>query len=157
MARCDSGYFCRVCGRYVDDVTVSALYLRYVLREASFQDLFTAPDSHIWCEPELARFITDPRYRTEVDELRRTEVAEAENAGSAQPLAEEDLATESRDAPLRTEVDSRRTEVEGEGAGTTLSEAERRRREERVTRAWQRLQEIPGSGLTIDEYPLPED
>jgi len=28
--------------------------------------------------------------------------------------------------------------------------------EERVTRAWRRLQEIPGLGLPITEYPLPE-
>lgn len=28
--------------------------------------------------------------------------------------------------------------------------------EERVTRAWQRLQQLPTLGLTIEEYPLPE-
>jgi hypothetical protein len=28
--------------------------------------------------------------------------------------------------------------------------------EQRVTRAWRRLQELPGSGLPILEYPLPE-
>ncbi|MBY0526527.1 MAG: hypothetical protein K2R98_24240 [Gemmataceae bacterium] len=28
--------------------------------------------------------------------------------------------------------------------------------EGKVTRAWQRLQELPGLGLTIAEYPLPE-
>ena len=28
--------------------------------------------------------------------------------------------------------------------------------EERVTRAWRRLQQLPGSGLPILEYPLPE-
>jgi hypothetical protein len=28
--------------------------------------------------------------------------------------------------------------------------------EERVTRAWKRLQELPKLGLTIEEYPLPE-
>lgn len=28
--------------------------------------------------------------------------------------------------------------------------------EERVTRAWRRLQLLPGSGLPISEYPLPE-
>lgn len=30
-----------------------------------------------------------------------------------------------------------------------------REQEERVTRAWRRLQEIPGLGITIVEYPLP--
>jgi hypothetical protein len=28
--------------------------------------------------------------------------------------------------------------------------------EERVTRAWRRLQQLPGSGLPILDYPLPE-
>jgi hypothetical protein len=28
--------------------------------------------------------------------------------------------------------------------------------EERVTRAWRRLQELPGLGIPIIEYPLPE-
>ncbi len=28
--------------------------------------------------------------------------------------------------------------------------------EERVTRAWRRLQELPGMGIPIEEYPLPE-
>lgn len=31
-----------------------------------------------------------------------------------------------------------------------------RRMESLVTRAWRRLQEIPGSGLSIAEYPLPD-
>jgi hypothetical protein len=31
-----------------------------------------------------------------------------------------------------------------------------RGQEELVTRAWRRLQELPGLGLTIPEYPLPE-
>lgn len=31
------------------------------------------------------------------------------------------------------------------------------RLEERVTRGWRRLQELPGSGLPISDYPLPAD
>jgi hypothetical protein len=31
-----------------------------------------------------------------------------------------------------------------------------REQEERVTRAWQRLQEVPGLGIPLTEYPLPE-
>lgn len=62
MARCDAGYFCHVCGLYVDDVTVSELYLRYVLRRVTLRDLYTAPDAHVWCNPGLAQFITDPEY-----------------------------------------------------------------------------------------------
>lgn len=30
-------------------------------------------------------------------------------------------------------------------------------REVRVTRAWRRLQELPGSGLALSEYPLPPE
>ncbi len=30
-------------------------------------------------------------------------------------------------------------------------------REDRVTRAWQRLQQLPGSGLALSEYPLPQE
>jgi hypothetical protein len=62
MARCDAGYFCHVCGLYVDDVTVSELYLRYVMRQVPLKGLYTAPDAHVWCNPALAQFITDPEY-----------------------------------------------------------------------------------------------
>jgi hypothetical protein len=31
-----------------------------------------------------------------------------------------------------------------------------RAQEERVTRAWRRLQEVPGLGIPLTEYPLPE-
>jgi hypothetical protein len=38
-----------------------------------------------------------------------------------------------------------------------LQEADATRDEEtRITRAWRRLQEIPGLGIPITEYPLPE-
>ena len=37
-----------------------------------------------------------------------------------------------------------------------LEAADRHAREERVTRGWRRLKELPGSGLPLAEYPLPE-
>jgi hypothetical protein len=41
-------------------------------------------------------------------------------------------------------------------AKATLDPAFVREQEERVTRAWRRLQEIPKLGIAIPEYPLPE-
>lgn len=38
----------------------------------------------------------------------------------------------------------------------TLDPADVRRREELLTRGWRRLQQLPGSGLPLSEYPLPE-
>ena len=45
---------------------------------------------------------------------------------------------------------------EGFFAKEQLDAASVHEQEERVTRAWRRLQEIPGLGITIPEYPLPE-
>ncbi|MGE3807371.1 MAG: hypothetical protein AB7K24_22125 [Gemmataceae bacterium] len=44
----------------------------------------------------------------------------------------------------------------GPFAKNSLDAAYVAEQEVRVTRAWQRLQELPGSGLPISEYPLPE-
>lgn len=46
--------------------------------------------------------------------------------------------------------------VEGPFDKRTLDAKDVRRREELVTRGWRRLQELPGSGLSVAEYPLPE-
>ena len=45
---------------------------------------------------------------------------------------------------------------EGMFAKENLGPAEVREQEERVTRGWRRLQEIPRLGIAIPEYPLPE-
>ncbi len=45
---------------------------------------------------------------------------------------------------------------EGFFAKATLDSAFVREQEERVTRGWRRLQEIPRLGIAIPEYPLPE-
>jgi hypothetical protein len=57
MAVCELGYLCEVCGRDVEDVTVSDLYLRYVLGEVDPETLHVSPERHIRCNPVLAQFI----------------------------------------------------------------------------------------------------
>lgn len=117
MARCDAGYFCHICGRHVDAVTESDLYLRYVLGEVAFEELFMAPDAHISCNPALAQYITDPGYAPD------PELAAAQ-------------------LPIELGKDTRPPE-------------ETAAREARVTAAWRRLQQVPGSGWPIQDYPLP--
>ena len=57
MARCEQGYLCGVCGTDVEDITVSDLYLRYVLGEVDPETLHTTPERHLRCNPVLAQFI----------------------------------------------------------------------------------------------------
>ena len=46
--------------------------------------------------------------------------------------------------------------VEGPFAKAELDEDYVAQQEDLVTRGWQRLHEVAGSGLPVDEYPLPE-
>ncbi len=62
MARCDQGYLCRICGREVEDIIDSELYLRFVIGEVDPETLHTQPECHLRCNPTLAQFITDPRF-----------------------------------------------------------------------------------------------
>ena len=112
MARCEQGYLCDVCGGEVEEITVSDLYLRYVLGEVRPEELHRSRERHIRCHPELSQFITDPAFEPVV--------------------------------------------CPGVFAKTSLDPASVAEEEERVTRAWRRLQELPGLGLPILEYPLPE-
>ncbi|AGA28997.1 hypothetical protein [Singulisphaera acidiphila] len=57
MALCDEGYLCEVCGRDVEDLTQSDLYLRYVLGEVDPETLHVRPERHLACNPSLAQFI----------------------------------------------------------------------------------------------------
>jgi hypothetical protein len=57
MAVCEQGYLCEICGREVEDVTASDLYLRYVLGEVDPETLHVQPERHITCNPTLAQFI----------------------------------------------------------------------------------------------------
>jgi len=62
MAACDQGYLCDVCGDAVPNLTVSDLYLRYVIGEISSRELLAAPERHIRCNPTLAQFIVDSKF-----------------------------------------------------------------------------------------------
>jgi hypothetical protein len=62
VAKCDEGYRCEVCGRDVEAVTDSDLYLRYVLGEVPLELLHRLPERHLRCNPALAQYITDPGF-----------------------------------------------------------------------------------------------
>ena len=111
MARCEQGYLCDVCGREVEEIVDSDLYLRYVLGEVPPDRLQTTPERHIRCNPATAQFIVDTQFE-----------------------------------PVR---------CHGPFAKDQLDPAFVSEQEEKVTRAWRRLQELPRLGLTIAEYPLP--
>jgi hypothetical protein len=64
MARCDEGYRCEVCGRDVEAITDSDLYLRYVLGEVPLERLHLSPERHIRCNPALAQYIVDPGFES---------------------------------------------------------------------------------------------
>ena len=57
MALCDRGYLCDVCGREVETIDESDLYLRYVLGEVDPETLHASPERHLRCNPTLAQFI----------------------------------------------------------------------------------------------------
>ena len=110
MAKCDEGYRCEVCGRDVEAITESDLYLRYVLGEVPLELIHRLPERHVPCNPALAQYIVDPAFP---------------------PLVCAGVFD-------KTQLDSEY--VRGE--------------EQRVTRGWRRLQEIPTLGIPITEYPL---
>jgi hypothetical protein len=112
MALCEQGYLCEVCGRDVEAIIDSDLYLRYVLGEVPPEQLHLLRERHIRCNPELAQYIVDAAF-----------------------------------APAR---------CDGFFAKEMLDAAFVTAEEERVTRGWRRLQEIPSLGIPITEYPLPE-
>ena len=62
MAKCDEGYRCDVCGRDVEAVTDSELYLRYVLGEVPLERLHLHPERHVRCNPAVAQYVVDPRF-----------------------------------------------------------------------------------------------
>ena len=57
MAKCDEGYRCEVCGRDVEEITDSDLYLRYVIGQVDPETLHTTQERHLRCNPSLAQFI----------------------------------------------------------------------------------------------------
>jgi hypothetical protein len=62
MAKCDEGYRCEVCGRDVEAVAESDLYLRFVLGEVPLELLHRLPERHIRCNPALAQYIVHPDF-----------------------------------------------------------------------------------------------
>lgn len=85
MARCDEGYPCAVCGRDVEVVTESDLYLRYILGEVLMEALHLYPERHIRCHPELAQFIAH----------REFEPVSCEGVFDKSHMRNEDIAAES--------------------------------------------------------------
>ena len=62
MAKCEQGYLCEVCGKEVEGITESDLYLRYVLGEVEAGWLPISPERHIRWNPALAQYIVDPSF-----------------------------------------------------------------------------------------------
>jgi hypothetical protein len=62
MAKCDEGYRCEVCGRDVDAIVDSDLYLRYVLGEVPLEMLHRLPERHIHCNPAMGQYIVDAAF-----------------------------------------------------------------------------------------------
>jgi hypothetical protein len=57
MAQCEQGYLCDVCGRDVESILESDLYLRFVLGEVPPEELHRSPERHIRCNAILGQFI----------------------------------------------------------------------------------------------------
>lgn len=110
MAKCDEGYRCEVCGRDVESIIESDLYLRFILGEVPLDLLHRLPERHVRCNSELAQYIVDSAFPA---------------VRCPGPFA-------------------------AEGLDPSFVRAE----QQRVTRAWRRLQAIPVLGLTVPEYPL---
>ncbi|HMP80715.1 MAG TPA: hypothetical protein PKD54_14770 [Pirellulaceae bacterium] len=62
MAKCEEGYLCSVCGKDVESITESDLYLRYVIGMVDPEVLHTMPERHVCCNPLLAQFIVDDAF-----------------------------------------------------------------------------------------------
>jgi len=62
MAKCEEGYLCDVCGKDVEEIDESDLYLRYVIGFVDPEVLHTASERHIICNPSVAQFIVDSDF-----------------------------------------------------------------------------------------------
>ena len=62
MAKCDEGYLCDICGKDVEEIIDSDLYLRYVVGMLDPELLHLASERHIRCNPVLAQFIVDENF-----------------------------------------------------------------------------------------------
>jgi hypothetical protein len=66
MARCERGYLCSICGREVEEIIESRLYLQYVLGDVDADSLHRLPEAHIRCDPVLAQFIVASQFAAPV-------------------------------------------------------------------------------------------
>ncbi len=62
MVACDQGYLCDVCGKDVEAIIDSDLYLRYIMGEVSPLALPTMRERHIRCNAGTAQYIVDPAF-----------------------------------------------------------------------------------------------
>jgi hypothetical protein len=62
MVACDQGYLCDVCGKDVEAIVDSDLYLRYIMGEVPPLALPNMRERHIRCNPATAQFIRDPAF-----------------------------------------------------------------------------------------------
>jgi hypothetical protein len=62
MVACEQGYLCDVCGKDVEAITESDLYLRYIMGEVSPLALSTMRERHIRCNPATAQYIVDSAF-----------------------------------------------------------------------------------------------
>ncbi len=79
MAKCDEGYLCEVCGKPVEKLSHSALYLQYVIGWIDPETLHTRQECHLACQPTLAQFIEHKDFvsvRVEGEFDRRTMAAD---------------------------------------------------------------------------------
>jgi hypothetical protein len=63
MAKCEEGYLCDVCGKDVEAITDSDLYLRFVIGLVDPETLHTTRERHIRCNPVLAQFIVADDFK----------------------------------------------------------------------------------------------
>ena len=63
MAKCEEGYLCEICGKDVENLADSDLYLRYVIGMIDPEVLHTHRERHIRCNPILAQFIVDDDFQ----------------------------------------------------------------------------------------------
>jgi hypothetical protein len=62
--KCDEGYRCEICGKDVESLLESELYLHFVLGDVPLEKLHLLPERHIRCNPELAQYIVDSAFES---------------------------------------------------------------------------------------------
>jgi hypothetical protein len=62
VVACEQGYLCDVCGKDVEAITESDLYLRYIMGEVPPLALPNLRERHIRCNPATAQYIVDTAF-----------------------------------------------------------------------------------------------